>query len=188
MLFRSTKNPAAFAYALEKLLLFWSPEIIAGRWNNEHEDKISYSSIYRAVRAGLFPGVKPNTHFRRKGKPYADKRKSFTQYFDSSIHDREEIANLRGRLGDFEGDTVYGSVGKGYLITGTDRKSRLAVAAIAHDKTIESTNVALIAALTRDKRVPPITLTLDNGTEFLGFKDLEQADRKSTRLNSSHWS
>ena len=170
-----TKNPAAFAYALEKLLLFWSPEIIAGRWNNEHEDKISYSSIYRAVRAGLFPGVKPNTHFRRKGKPYADKRKSFTQYFDSSIHDREEIANLRGRLGDFEGDTVYGSVGKGYLITGTDRKSRLAVAAIAHDKTIESTNVALIAALTRDKRVPPITLTLDNGTEFLGFKDLEQA-------------
>lgn len=170
-----TKNPAAFAYALEKLILFWSPEIIAGRWNNEHEDKISYSSIYRAVRAGLFPGVKPNTHFRRKGKPYADKRKSFTQYFDSSIHDREEIANLRGRLGDFEGDTVYGSVGKGYLITGTDRKSRLAVAAIAHDKTIESTNVALIAALTRDKRVPPITLTLDNGTEFLGFKDLEQA-------------
>lgn len=170
-----TKNPAAFAYALEKLLLFWSPEIIASRWNNEHEDKISYSSIYRAVRAGLFPGVKPNTHFRRKGKPYADKRKSFTQYFDSSIHDREEIANLRGRLGDFEGDTVYGSVGKGYLITGTDRKSRLAVAAIAHDKTIESTNVALIAALTRDKRVPPITLTLDNGTEFLGFKDLEQA-------------
>lgn len=170
-----TKNPAAFAYALEKLLLFWSPEIIAGRWNNEHEDKISYSSIYRAVRAGLFPAVKPNTHFRRKGKPYADKRKSFTQYFDSSIHDREEIANLRGRLGDFEGDTVYGSVGKGYLITGTDRKSRLAVAAIAHDKTIESTNVALIAALTRDKRVPPITLTLDNGTEFLGFKDLEQA-------------
>lgn len=170
-----TKNPAAFAYALEKLLLFWSPEIIAGRWNNEHEDKISYSSIYRAVRAGLFPGVKPNTHFRRKGKPYADKRKSFTQYFDSSIHDREEIANLRGRLGDFEGDTVYGSVGKGYLITGTDRKSRLAVAAISHDKTIESTNVALIAALTRDKRVPPITLTLDNGTEFLGFKDLEQA-------------
>ena len=32
-----TKNPAAFAYVLEKLLLYWSPEIIAGRWNKERE-------------------------------------------------------------------------------------------------------------------------------------------------------
>ena len=79
-----TKNPAAFAFVLEKLLLFWSPEIIAGRWNMEHEEKISLHSIYRAVRTGAFPGVKPNTHFRRKAKPYANKKKSYTRYFDSS--------------------------------------------------------------------------------------------------------
>ena len=170
-----TKNPAAFAFVLEKLLLFWSPEIIAGRWNKENEEKISLRSIYRAVRAGLFPGVKANTHFRRKEKSYASKKKSYTRYFDSSIHDRGEIANQRGRLGDYEGDTVYGSVGKGYLITGVDRQSRLTVAAIARDKTIESTNAAFIAAFRKAKLVPPITLTLDNGTEFLGFKDLEQA-------------
>ena len=169
-----TKNPAAFAYVLEKLLLFWSPEIIAGRWNKEHENKISLRSIYRAVRAGLFPGVKSSTHFRRKEKPYANKKKSYTRYFDSSIHDRDEIADQRGRLGDYEGDTVYGSVGKGYLITSVDRQSRLTVAAIAKDKTIESTNAAFAAAFSKAKQVPPITLTLDNGTEFLGFKDLEQ--------------
>ena len=170
-----TKNPAAFAYVLEKLLLFWSPEIIAGRWNKENEDKISLRSIYRAVRAGLFPGVKANTHFRRREKSYANKKKSYTRYFDSSIHDREEIADQRGRLGDYEGDTVYGSVGKGYLITCVDRQSRLTVAAIARDKTIESTNAAFVAAFRKAKLVPPITLTLDNGTEFLDFKDLEQA-------------
>ena len=89
-------------------------------------------------------------------------------------HDREEIADQRGRLGDYEGDTVYGSVGKGYLITSVDRLSRLTVAAIAKDKTTESTNDAFIAAFGKAKLVPPITLTLDNGTEFLGFKDLEQ--------------
>ena len=61
------------------------------------------------------------------------------------------------------------------MITCVDRKSRLTVAAIARDKTIESTNAAFIAAFSKEKRVPPITLTLDNGTEFLGFKDLEQA-------------
>ena len=120
-----TKNPEAYAFVLEKLLLFWSPEIIAGRWNKEHEDKISFRSIYRAVRANAFPGVKPGTHFRRKGKLYANQKKSYTRYFDSSIHDREEIADKRERLGDYEGDTVYGSVGKGYLVTAVDRQSRL---------------------------------------------------------------
>ncbi len=169
-----TKNPAAFAYVLEKLLLYWSPEIIAGRWNTEHEDKISLRSIYRAVRAGAFPGIKPSTHFRRKGKRYANQKKSYTRYFDSSIHDREEIVDQRERLGDYEGDTVYGSVGKGYLITCVDRTSRFTVAAIAKDKTVQSTNEAFIAAFQKTS-VRPITLTLDNGTEFLGFKDLELA-------------
>lgn len=168
-----TKNPAAFAYVLDKLLQYWSPEIIAGRWNKDNEDKISMRSIYRAVRAGLFPGVKASTHFRRKGKPYANQKKSYTRYFDSSIHDREEIADQRGRLGDYEGDTIYGSVGKGYLVTAVDRCSRLTTAAIAREKTKEATNAAFIAAFRKAKLVPPKTLTLDNGTEFLGFKDIE---------------
>lgn len=181
-----TKNPAAFAYVLEKLLLYWSPEIIAGRWNKEHpESKISLRSIYRAVKAGAFPGVKPSTHFRRKGKPYANKKKSYTRYFDSSIHDREEIVDQRARLGDYEGDTVYGSVGKGYLVTCVDRRSRLVVAAIARDKTIQSTNEAFLAAFQKTA-VRPITLTLDNGTEFLGFKDLEQALEAKVYFADAH--
>lgn len=181
-----TKNPAAFAFVLEKLLLFWSPEIIAGRWNIENEDKISLRSIYRGVRAGLFPGVKGNTHFRRREKPYANKKKSYTRYFDSSIHDREEIADRRGRLGDYEGDTVYGSVGKGYLVTAVDRQSRLTVAAIAEDKTKEATNAAFEATFRKGELVPPITLTLDNGTEFLGFKDLEETMHLKVYFADAH--
>lgn len=169
-----TKIPAAYAFVFEKLLLFWSPEIIAGRWNKENEDKISFRSIYRAVRAGDFPGIKPHSHFRRKAKPYANRQKSYTRYFDRSIHEREYVVEQRGRLGDYEGDTVYGSVGKGYLITAVDRQSRLTVAAIARDKTVASTNAAFVSALSKDKRIRPVTLTLDNGTEFLGFKDLER--------------
>lgn len=82
--------------------------------------------------------------------------------------------NQRGRPGDFEGDTVYGSVGKGYLVTAVDRQSRFTVAAIAKDKTVESTNAAFIAALHKAGFICPRTLTLDNGTEFLGFGKLEQ--------------
>lgn len=166
-------NPEMYRFALEGLLQFWSPEIIAGKWNSANEEHFSYSSVYRAVRAGDFPGVKPWTHFRRKAKPYSNQRKSYTRYFDSSIHDRPLEAELRERFGDLEGDTVYGSVGKGYLITGLDRCSRLLVAAIARDKKKETTNAAFIKAFS-SLPFSPLTLTLDNGTEFLAYKDLEK--------------
>ena len=181
-----TKSQEAFSYVMEKLLLFWSPEIIAGRWNLEHCEKISFRSIYRAVRAGSFPGIKPGTHFRRRGKPYANQKKSYTRYFDSSIHERDKIVDSRGRFGDFEGDTVYGSVGKGYLITAIDRRSRFLVAATAPDKTLESTNAAFIRAFYRENLIRPLTLTLDNGTEFLGFKDLEKAMGVKVYFADSH--
>lgn len=141
----------------------------------ENEKKISYSSIYRRVWASLFPGVKLTTHFRQKGKPYSHQKKSYTQYFDSSIHDREEIANQRMRLRDFEGETIYGSVGKGYLVTGVDRMSSFLISTIAPDKTVESSNSAFMAAFIKAKAFQPITLTLDNKTEFLSFKELENA-------------
>ena len=169
-------NEEMFSFARSGLLQYWSPEIIAGKWNSEHDNHFSYSSVYRAVRANLFPGIKPWTHFRRKAKPYSNQRKSYTRFFESSIHDREQVANERKRLGDFEGDTVYGSVGKGYLITAVDRQSRQLVAAIARTKTKENTNAAFISAFANAEiKVKPITLTLDNGSEFLAYKDLEEA-------------
>ena len=169
-------NRQMYAFALDGLLQYWSPEIIAGKWNSENKESFSYSSVYRAVRAGAFPGIKPWTHFRRKGKPYSNQRKSYTRFFESSIHDREQIIETRTRLGDFEGDTVYGSIGKGYLVTAIDRTSRQLVAAIARDKKTETTNAAFASAFEKAEiQVKPLTMTLDNGTEFLAYKDLEQA-------------
>ena len=136
------KDNAAYAFALEKLHQFWSPEIIAGNWNLNHDKKTSYSSIYRAVYAKQFPGIKPGTHLRRRGKPYSIGRKSYTHYMDRSIHDRGKEADLRMRFGDYEGDTIYGSVGKGYLVTAIDRKSRYVVAAVCKDKTLSLIHIS----------------------------------------------
>ena len=169
-------NKEMYNFAFNGLQQYWSPEIIAGRWNSTHLERFSYSSVYRAVRTGLFAGIKPWTHFRRKAKPYSNQKKSYTQYFESSIHDRDSMIDNRSRLGDFEGDTVYGSVGKGYLITAADRRSRQFVAALARDKKKETTNAAFVAAFKTAKiNVKPLTLTLDNGTEFLAYKELEKA-------------
>lgn len=167
--------PEIFDFAWKNLSNFWSPEIIALTWNKDHSVHISHNSIYRAVKEGLFPHIKPSTHFRRKGKKYNySGKKSSSSHPESSIHDRPPCVDNRERLGDFEGDTVYGSVGKGYLVTAIDRCSRALVAAIAEDKSKESTNAALIKALNSvDKRIKVRTLTLDNGTEFAGYKDVK---------------
>ena len=167
-------NPEMYEFALEGLKKYWSPEIISGKWRQTHDSSFSFSSVYRAVRKGLFPGIKPTTHFRRRGKPYSGPKKSYSHFFEGTIHDRDKIIDERGRLGDYEGDTMYGSVGKGYLITAVDRRSRQLVAAIANDRRAETTNAAFISAFAKAEiKVKPITLTLDNGTEFLAYKDLE---------------
>ena len=180
-------NEEMYQFTHKGLLQYWSPEIIAGRWNTEHSENLSFSSIYRAVRAGQFPGIKPWTHFRRKAKPYSNQKKSYTRFFDSSIHDRPIDADNRSRFGDFEGDTIYGSVGKGYLVTAIDRRSRLLVAVKCEDKTIPVINKAFFLAFAKvSKQIKPLTLTLDNGTEFLGFKDIEIENNLKVYFADSH--
>lgn len=176
-----------YEFTLKGLLQYWSPEIIAGRWNTEHSNKLSFSSIYRAVKKGQFPGIHPQTHFRRKAKLYSNQKKSYTRFFESSIHDRPSEADDRSRFGDFEGDTIYGSVGKGYLVTAIDRRSRLLIAVKCKDKTIPVINEAFSIAFSKvSKQIKPLTLTLDNGTEFLGFKDIEKENNITVYFADSH--
>ena len=170
--------PEVMEFVKQGLLKFWSPEIISLVWNTYHANqfnRISFNSIYRAIYAGLLEGIKASKHLRRKGKGYSSGKKSSSPHPEAPIHDRPKCVENRERFGDFEGDTVYGSVGKGYLVTGIDRRSRLLVAAIAKDKSKETTASALIEALQMAiKRIPLKTLTLDNGTEFAAYRDVEQ--------------
>lgn len=164
-----------YNYVFDKLHSFWSPEIIADKWNLNHNITISFSSIYRAIRSKLFPGISPASHLRRRGKPYRTERKSYTKHSEKSIHNRDSIIDERGRFGDFEGDTIYGSVGKGYLVTAIDRKSRFLVAATCKDKSISSINSAFREAFEKASlKIKPLTLTLDNGSEFNGYADIEK--------------
>jgi len=164
-----------YNYVFDKLHSFWSPEIIADKWNLNHNIKISFSSIYRAIRSKLFPGISPASHLRRRGKPYRTERKTYTKHSEKSIHNRDSVIDERGRFGDYEGDTIYGSVGKGYLVTAIDRKSRFLVAATCKDKSISSINSAFREAFEKASlKIKPLTLTLDNGSEFNGYADIEK--------------
>ena len=107
--------------------------------------------------------------------------------YKRQIHDRPMDINNRTRLGDFEGDTIYGSVGKGYLVTAIDRCSRLLVAAKCEDKTISVINNAFSTAFSKvSELIQPITLTLDNGSEFNGFKEIERENHLKVYFADPH--
>lgn len=153
---------------------YWSPEIIAAKWK-EQGNSVSHRTIYSALKRGLIsPKCSTKTHLRRHGKR-KQTHKCYTIHPDHKIHDRPIAANSRERLGDWEGDTIYGSIGKGYLITSVDRKSRYLVAGIAKDKTNKVINEAFESAYRSSEAQLPIhTITLDNGSEFGGFRELEK--------------
>ena len=81
----------------------------------------------------------------------------------------EEIRQ-RARIGDWEGDTVYGGVGKGLLVTQVDRKSRFLRAGLLAKRDASLTKAVICRML---KDVPVKSISLDNGSEFSEFKALE---------------
>ena len=76
----------------------------------------------------------------------------------------------RTRIGDWEGDTVYGGVGKGLLVTQVDRKTRFLKAHLLPRRDAELTKDTICQML-RD--VPVRSISLDNGSEFSEFRALE---------------
>ena len=75
------------------------------------------------------------------------------------------------RIGDWKGDTVYGGVGKGLLVTLVDRKSRFLCAGLLAKRNAlltQNTVVKLLCGL------PVESISLDNGSEFSEFHTIER--------------
>ena len=82
----------------------------------------------------------------------------------------EEICR-RTRIGDWEGDTVYGGIGKGLLVTQVDRKSRFLRAGLLAKRDALLTKEVICQLL---KGLPVKSISLDNGSEFAEFRALEK--------------
>ncbi len=168
-------NPKIYTYVREKFLEEqWSPEEIQGRLLLEKADfTISYTTIYRAIYAGMFN--EPNLSHGNRGairklrhrgksrhtKDYVERRGKIQ--ISHEIDERPEAANNRERLGDWEGDTVAGVTGKACLVTLVDRKSRYLVGGKAAAKKSDEVNEVMIRAL---RGQPLESITPDRGKEF----------------------
>ena len=81
-----------------------------------------------------------------------------------------DVIKHRSRIGDWEGDTVYGGVGKGLLVTQVDRKSRYLRASLLQSRESKLTKDTIVSML---YGFPVHSISLDNGSEFSEFRALE---------------
>lgn len=160
-------------YVENGLSRYWSPETIAACWNKEHpENRLSHSTIYRWLAAEKLNGFLRKTHLRRRGKRIQTRNANYnTIHPDRLIEDWPEEIRTRARIGDWEGDTVYGGVGKGFLVTMVDRKSRfLTVERVLTRSPVETANAMYKAV----SNLPVRSISLDNGSEFSLFHQIEE--------------
>lgn len=154
---------ACLAIVEARLREDWSPDQIAG----SGDVAISHERIYQHIAADRDQGGTLWTHRRcrkrrrthRCGTPRERQR-----FGGRRIHERPTIVDQRGRVGDWEGDTI---VGKGLtrLVTVVDRKSGLGRIRKVPNGEADTVMRAILSAMyPLHARVH--TLTWDNGSEF----------------------
>ncbi len=158
------------------LLLGWSPENISYRMKIEvPEIALSHTTIYSRIADNKAKGGSLHRKLARFGKRRCKggKRKAGQSLIPNrvDINERPEIIELRTRLGDWEGDTVFGQ--DAHLVTLVDRKSRFTLIGKVDSKkagTVADTMINLL------KRVSSVcTITLDNGGEFAAHEKVAEA-------------
>lgn len=161
-------------YIISGLESYWSPEAIAGRWHKQYPEKkpLCVSTIYRYIKLGKFPNITVKSNLRRRGKRIMPRSSSYnTIHPDRIIPQWPEEIRSRTRIGDWEGDTVYGGVGKGLLVTLVDRKSRFLRMGLLKSRDAALTRAVIEKLLSR---LPVESISLDNGSEFSAFREIEE--------------
>lgn len=147
----------------------WSPDEICGRQQEQFAKQpqrhVSASTIYRWIEQ---PGPLKShwkRQLRRRGRARWVPRKPAKRP-GQPLRDRPQIIEKRGRLGDFEGDLVLGSPGRGGVFTMVCRKSRYLRVAKVRNKNARHVHgkfKGILSTLPPNKRH---SITFDNGTEF----------------------
>jgi IS30 family transposase len=141
----------------------WSPEQIAGTG----DVAISAERIYQHVAADRQRGGTLWRHLRqrkRRRRHRCGTPRERQRFGGRRIHQRPAIVERRGRVGDFEGDTIVGK-GPARVVTLVDRKSGWVRLRKVSDGSATAVAEAVLAIL-HPVRARVHTLTWDNGSEF----------------------
>jgi IS30 family transposase len=153
-----------------------SPEQIEGVLKKKNK-KISSTTIYRYITERA-PHLK--MYLRSQKGKYRRKRGTKQREFERElvkkrrIDERPQIVNRRGRIGDFEGDTMLGRDKRVRIVTYVDRRSGYLIAFLLPKMNAELLSNLTIQAFKKIPKNKRKTMTLDNGIEFSAWESTEK--------------
>ncbi|MBD8528293.1 IS30 family transposase [Pseudomarimonas arenosa] len=154
----------------------WSPAQIVGAFSKSGLEVPSHETIYRWIRRDRRAGGQLYKHTRIMSKVgrkrYRSRPARGILLGKRHISERPRVVDARRRLGDWEGDTVMGRGSRHCLLTLIERKSRFTVIR----KLMARTASEVVNAFEDVVDLGEFnfkTMTLDNGTEFHSYKELE---------------
>lgn len=162
----------------------WSPQQISGRLRAHGVLEIGTSTIYRWIKRDKARGGQLWLRTRRlcwryrKGYRVLDGRGRLSG--KRSIDERPLQVQQRLEFGHWEGDTVMGSDGRHCILTLVERKTLKVRIRKLPARQVAEVNKVLHRELGPKGDLVIKTLTLDNGTEFHGYEELER--RHSTKF------
>jgi IS30 family transposase len=156
----------------------WSPQQISGRLRKHAVLDIGTSTIYRWIKRDKARGGQLWLRTRRlcwryrKGYRVADSRGRLSG--KRSIDERPLPVQQRLEFGHWEGDTVMGRDGRHCILTLVERKTLKVRIRKLLARRAEQVNKVLHQELGPKGDLVIKSVTLDNGTEFHGYAELEQ--------------
>jgi IS30 family transposase len=170
-------------YVISHLKLGWSPEQIAGT----SPEKISHEAIYQYIYAQIHRNgygllrtncedLRPYLARCKKRRVKKGMRASYRieKGLLPSIEDRPKDIDLRIDIGHWESDLIVSKQSKVKLKTINERLSGLVFIEKIENGTIEKTNEAVIKRLSSIPGKQRKTLTMDRGSENLGYQEIEK--------------
>ena len=167
---RSTRRitPESWTRVERLLREDWSPEQVSHWLRNEEGIFVSPEWIYQYILQDKQSGGDLHKHLRcqkKRKKRYGSPDRRGQIKGRISIDERPDVVAQRGRIGDWEADTVIGKQGGAVLVTLVERKTRWSTIGKAPDRTAKKVKAVILECL-QPLESQVQTLTYDNGKEF----------------------
>jgi IS30 family transposase len=162
-------------FVVQELKNHKSPEQISGILARKHIT-LAASTIYRylnerAPHLKRYLRSQKGKYRRRRGTKIREQQRE--QAKKRRIDERPNIVERRGRIGDFEGDTLMGRDKRVRIVSFVDRKSGYLIAFLLPKMNARLLTDLAVSRFQRIAKKKKKTITLDNGTEFSDWERLE---------------